>query len=984
VTLGQQPNVVSGLATLYAALSDKRPSFANEEDAAFQLGQVLQDRTCLLVIDDVWESKHLRPFLRGGKDCAYLFTTRNAALASAGSSVNVDQMRAAEAVQMMTAGIVGLSVARASELSQRLGQWPIALELSAAAIRERIVLGDSVDGAATRFLKRIERKGLVGLEIGQIVGPSIELLSAGDRARFQELAIFPEDIAIPLSVAGGLWRLDEFDSEETAQRLARLSLLKLDLTQGTLRLHDVMRTWLAEILVHAVELHSRLVEGWPDWMRLPHEYAWRWLAWHLAKAGRKDDLERIVWDLEWLQAKLEATDVNALIADFEHLKPAPEADLMAGALRLSAHVLARDKSQLWSQLAGRLGPNQLPLWRWQESQPSRIVLAPLTPTLALPGQALVRTLTGHTSGVTAVAVYAEGRRAISGSKDRTLKIWDLGAGIELRSLSGHDGGVASVRAFAEGRRAISASDDGTLKIWDLATGNELSTLRGHVGQVTTVDVYASGLYAVSASADQTLKVWDLDAGNELRTLRGHTDPVVALSVCGDGRAVSGSLDQTLRVWDLDKGEEIRTLRHTRIVMAFAVYAGGRRAISVTPEGFTIWDLQTGDALRKFPSFKLAVNTIAVYADGRRAICGLWGGALKIWDPETGEELGTLTGHTGNVNAVAEYAAGKRAITAADDHTLKIWDLEAYAELPLSSRHTGVVTAIAASGKEGWAVSESSDHTLKVWDLETGRELRTLSGHTKEVEAVAVCAGGRRAISGSHDETIRVWDLETGAELRKLSNWGPVHSVAVYAGGRRAICGLSSGALQIWDLETGTVLGTLRGESFRPATDVAVYDSDRRAISASVDQFMVWDLETGTLLRRFGRPLYFATKFALYAEGRRAISNCDDNHLKIWDLETGAELRSLPGHAGTVHTVGVDDQGRRAISASQDNTVRLWDLDRGETIASFHADAPLWACAMAANRIVAGDQTGRLHFLRILGPAGGRKRQKDVSPRQGFQ
>ena len=82
VALGQNPNVLGSLLTVYAALTGERPGFASEEDAAFQLGQKLEDRTCLLVIDDVWDDRHLKPFLRGGKGCARLFTTRNAEIAS--------------------------------------------------------------------------------------------------------------------------------------------------------------------------------------------------------------------------------------------------------------------------------------------------------------------------------------------------------------------------------------------------------------------------------------------------------------------------------------------------------------------------------------------------------------------------------------------------------------------------------------------------------------------------------------------------------------------------------------------------------------------------------------------------------------------------------------------------------------------------------------------------------------------------------------
>src|SRR5215472_11086845 len=99
---------------------------------------------------------------------------------------------------------------------------------------------------------------------------------------------------------------------------------------------------------------------------------------------------------------------------------------------------------------------------------------------------LIRTLSGHKFGITAVAVTPEGQRAVSASWDNTLKVWDLASGRELNTLSGHTGLVAAVAVIPDGRRAISASGDNTLKVWDLATGRELHTLSGHTGLVTGV------------------------------------------------------------------------------------------------------------------------------------------------------------------------------------------------------------------------------------------------------------------------------------------------------------------------------------------------------------------------------------------------------------------------------------------------------------------------------------------------------------------
>ena len=493
VTLGQTPDVLGSLLTAYAALTGARPGFSGVADAAYQLGEKLEERTCLLVIDDVWDHEHVRPFLRGGKSSARLFTTRDAGIGSAASPVNVDEMREAESLALLVQSVPNLEAGQARTLASRLGDWPLALELAAAMLRERIRQGDSASHAAGRLLQIIERKGVKALEdstaalrhrtISSVLEVSLDLLDAHGQRRLAELSIFPEDVAIPLAAAGAVWELDEFDAEDLSRRLARLSLLKLDLERAILLLHDVMRNWLSGNLADQPAIHNRLLAAWPDWQNLPDlpgEYAWRWLPWHLAKAERHQEIRRVLWDPQWMRAKLKATDTNALIADIEFLKPSAEADLLQGALRLSAHVLAADAEQFTSQMVGRLLPHQdSPAIRQFVAELAATEagpwLRPLHPALHPPGTALLRTLEGHSSDVFGVAVTPDGKRAVSASWDYTLKVWDLESGRELRTLAGHSHGVSGVAVTPDGSRAVSASADKTLRVWDLETGSLIAT-----------------------------------------------------------------------------------------------------------------------------------------------------------------------------------------------------------------------------------------------------------------------------------------------------------------------------------------------------------------------------------------------------------------------------------------------------------------------------------------------------------------------------
>jgi WD40 repeat protein len=99
------------------------------------------------------------------------------------------------------------------------------------------------------------------------------------------------------------------------------------------------------------------------------------------------------------------------------------------------------------------------------------------------------------------------------------------------------------------------------------------------------------------------------------------------------------------------------------------------------------------------------------------------------------------------------------------------------------------------------------------------------------------------------------------------------------------------------------------------------------------------------------------------DGKWAVCASLDHTLKVWDLETGAALRTLEGHSDAVYGVAVTPDGKRAVSASEDRTLKVWDLETCLPLATFHCDAYPTCCVCAGgNKIVAGDEGGRLHVL----------------------
>ncbi|GAK57023.1 serine/threonine protein kinase with WD40 repeats [Candidatus Vecturithrix granuli] len=158
----------------------------------------------------------------------------------------------------------------------------------------------------------------------------------------------------------------------------------------------------------------------------------------------------------------------------------------------------------------------------------------------------------HEGEVDAVAISPDGRFAVSGSWDTTLRVWDIATGKCLRVLKGHQDYVTAVAITPNGRFALSGSRDKTLRLWNLSAGHCVSILQGHTDYISSVAITSDGRFAVSGSWDKTARLWKLETGVCLRVFERHQESVETVAITLDGHfLVSGSRDKTLQIWELD-------------------------------------------------------------------------------------------------------------------------------------------------------------------------------------------------------------------------------------------------------------------------------------------------------------------------------------------------------------------------------------------------------------------------------------------------
>ena len=887
VVLGEHADLATVLSDLHLAVAGERPAASSAASIVEQLALLLDKRRCLLVIDDVWRSDHLEHFL-GLPNTRLLVTTRiQNLLAVAGwAEIPIDQMQEEESAAVLGRGLPVDAASRPAliDLAQKLGCWPLLLALANARLLEEQKSRQDVVQAIAMVSAVYARKGVLGFDRrdskarNTAVARSVEVglehaesMYPGLAARASEMAIFPEDVAVPVRVLADLWGLDEFYTKEDVVRpLDNVCLLEWDRERDEVSVHDIIRRVLETRLADAAGSHGRLVDAWAKPLQLPHDYAWRRLAYHLAHGRREAQLRALLCDFAWLRAKLEATDITALVADFETFGTDDPLWLVQGALLLASAYLAADKAQLASQLIGRLLPGtqaeidqllaRANAWRGETW------LRPLQPTLHAPGGSLIRVFRGYAGG--------------------------------------HRGTVRSIAMDSAGHRAVSAGNshpDQSLIVWNLATGTHYK-LEGQAeaGGWTPLSMNGQGDIFVSAHAGE-VRAWRLgEPAPFARCQVPGTQPAMVAIADNGTRVVIGEAGGEIAVWNPSTSVTSALGRHGQTVVDIAVTPDGTRAVSSNGLDLRLWDLESGCELQRWSATDFSRGSwsrgISIAADGRRVA---WSGvapggdkgALWTWDATTGiPTLGVEVPEGGLFAFNSEHGRaimGRSPPNGLNDASLALF---VFGEQPRIIDMTDIGRGIscAAISRDGrWATTADYEHDVMFWDLD--RALRAPAGAVAALPPWhalpfrSFTEDGRYALFGAPGSALLVWDIDAAAPApvaaltESLVN--PVSRVDPTEAAR--------GPRQVKFATKGYVGGEPdeRGHT-APILDREMAPNRRWEATASEDGTLrIWDLAAHRLLATFSDATIF----------RRCAWAADSRTLAVVDYRSKTHLLRLDGN-----------------------------------------------------------------------------------------
>ena len=296
-------------------------------------------------------------------------------------------------------------------------------------------------------------------------------------------------------------------------------------------------------------------------------------------------------------------------------------------------------------------------------------------------------LAGHQGWVRSVAFDPQNEWFVTGSADRTIKVWDFAkccagsdGGLKL-TLTGHIGPVRGLAVSSRHPYLFSAGEDKQVKCWDLEHNTVIRHYHGHLSGVYCLAMHPTLDLLITAGRDSVARVWDMRTKQEVHVLGGHSNTVGAvLTYPVDPQVVTASYDCTVKLWDLVAGRSMATMtQHKKAVRALASTPHEMTFLSGAKDNVKKWQVRDGKFLKNFSGHDTPINALSVNADGV-AVSGGDDGSLHMWDYDTGYcfqkqdtivQPGSLKVEAGIYASTFDHS-GSRLITCEADKSIKIW------------------------------------------------------------------------------------------------------------------------------------------------------------------------------------------------------------------------------------------------------------------------------------------------------------------------
>ena len=437
-----------------------------------------------------------------------------------------------------------------------------------------------------------------------------------------------------------------------------------------------------------------------------------------------------------------------------------------------------------------------------------------------------------------------------GSRSGDIIILNAITGSQSAVLSGHTHGVDCVVFSSDGTSLVSGSVDKTVKLWDIQTGGVAKTFFGHTSWVWCVSISVDCTTIASGSFDKTIRLWNIQTGECYHTVQQQEVVYHVMFSLKDPQHLISISDGKVWQWDIN-GYQIRPPFDGTIV---AFSSDGAQFVSCSGIIITVHDSSTGATVAEFQAAD-NIWCCCLSPDNRLVAVAAYKTAY-CWDITTSEPqlVETFIGHTQGISSLI-FPSSTTLISASFDSSVKFWQIGAKStepnqqttiDLKPTSFPLAPIMSVTLQSKEGVTFTTDSDGVIWVWDISTGIcktsfQTPAKDSHLRDAQLV----NGRLVLVWCSDWKFHAWDAENGELLWEVDGlWQVAEDLKISGDGSRVFC-LGVSSILARSLQTGEVMGEMKieyGGGFR----CLIVDESKVWVCWPQSKYKGWDFSIQSL------------------------------------------------------------------------------------------------------------------------------------------
>ena len=515
----------------------------------------------------------------------------------------------------------------------------------------------------------------------------------------------------------------------------------------------------------------------------------------------------------------------------------------------------------------------------------------------------------HTDSIQSLDFNSDGRTLASGSKDKTICIWDTKTSEHLATLKKHTNTVFSV--VFQGKQPI--NEDKSLH----AARSELTGIQGE--QLVSEN---DSEQLVSESSDGSIRFWNTKIGKNERTLIvGYIDnniESVVFSPSGQVLASIGKIDSevelrtVVRFWDVNTSE-IKSIIRSEIEAGAAHFSPDSRTFMIRDDDDdryyrwgSFWDVNIGKMKTSIIEQVEDLEPVRFSPNGQILIDD----SGTFWDIGTGEQKASI---------------GKK--------------IETFESVQFSpdSKTLGTVEKKGDPYAYSRSTSRSTESIINLWDINIGELKHSIVVKTKTVKSIQFSPDSKTLVINS-PENIYLCDMDTGEKRRFTADENTTFKLVQFSPDSKKLTAVTTSKTYFWDIETGKFRNTRSTKRISNVESIVFSSDNRLLLSVSTNEGNRDDIKTKTFCFRdveTGEPIFTPPeemtnniKSIIFSSDKSKFASVhSDKLIRLWDVDTGKHQSTFEGAQEDISSVAFSLDNRTLACGCSNGMILLWEITK---------------------------------------------------------